>query len=143
MKTVELYTPKGYLDLNKEDKKKICNKCGPKSDFDLIPDHLLFLDIGEACCIHDFMWYVARPCNADKEEADRVFLYNMLRIVEAGTRKFLIKVKIFDRIFRIKNPIYLFRRNLAHKYYTCVSKFGGPFFWRTKNDSKNLMKVNI
>lgn len=53
---------------------------------------------------------------SNKEKADRVFLNNMLRIIEEGSVNWL-------------KPL---RRMRAMKYYSAVKDFGGPAFWSGK-----------
>ena len=54
----------------------------------------------------------------DKEEADRVFLNNLLRII--------------DRENKWYKPTGLMRCR-ARNYYRAVKYFGGPAFWEWKN----------
>ena len=63
---------------------------------------------------------------ADKEEADRVFLNNMLRIIEAKTKFGLLK------------PL---RNRRALKYYEAVKYFGGRSFWKNKNQDKEYREL--
>ena len=105
------------------------NGCGPagwKGKF--IPDHLLWLSITEACNIHDFMYLVGQT-EADREEADRVFKNNMLRIIEAASGNWLTLA---------------IRRKLAKYYHGVVKDMGGTYFWADKNPEetfKNPMEV--
>ncbi len=117
---MHLYAPKTYWRLTPTAKALICNGCGTSGwKGRLVPGHLLWLSIKEACDIHDFMYHVGVTL-ADKEEADRVFLNNMLRIVEAESVWFLKRI----------------RRHMAVDYYGAVRDFGGPAFWDGKNDSE-------
>ena len=61
------------------------------------------------------MYHVGQTVD-DKQEADRVFLNNMLRLIEdaSGWLKCL-------------------RRRRALKYYEAVVVFGGPAYWAGKN----------
>lgn len=115
----KLYAPEEYWSLSDAAKSEICNGCGPKTFNCLIPDSMYGLRVTEACNIHDFMYLIGRT-EADREEADRVFLNNLLRIIEAsggwGVIKFL-------------------RRQRALKYYRAVRWFGGPFYWSGKNQA--------
>ena len=114
--TTELYAPPGYDELSAESKGMVCNGCGPKGLGSwIIPDTLWGLSIEECCNIHDYMYKVGESDN-DKREADRVFLNNMLRVVDSG------------------HPLLKFmRKRRAWKYYEAVSHFGGPAFWSGKN----------
>ena len=109
---VKLYAPPGYWKLSKEEKAKICNGCGAKGsklNF-LIPQG----KFREACNIHDYMYAVGKT-DEDKKVADRVFINNLNRIVEAS------------------NPLLRpLRKLLARSYYEAVSKFGYEAFWKDK-----------
>jgi hypothetical protein len=125
--------------MSDSDKKRICNGCGPQGTFDFIPEHILGVRVSEACQIHDYMYHFAKARIQDKEEADRVFLNNLIRIIDAKSRKYLIKVRVFkNHYFQLRNPLWLIRRELAYRYYQGVKKFGGPAFWAGKNDIYNL-----
>lgn len=119
-----LWAPAAYWTLHPNDKKEICNRCGPRGVFaDYIPNKILGLYIGECCNIHDYMYNKARPNIEDKKKADRVFKNNMLRLIDAKTKwKWLRKM----------------RKWLAEKYYKTVKLFGGPAFWRGKNNTLNM-----
>lgn len=133
-----IFAPKAYWELTKEEKKKICNGCGPQGwKFDIIPDTMWFLDISEACNAHDFMYHVARPTVKDKDEADRVFLNNLTRIIDAKTKK---RIKFFWGSF--VNPIYKMRLHRAKLYYKFVRDHGGPAFWTGKNDSGTIHYID-
>ena len=114
--TIELYEPPGYADLSPESKALICSGCGTKGlGAVLVPNTLWGLSIEECCNIHDYMYKVGKTIE-HKREADRVFLNNMLRVVDTGSKwmKFL-------------------RKRRAWKYYEAVSHFGGPAFWSGKD----------
>ena len=119
---VKLYAPADYWDILPTVRRKIVNGCGPSGwKGKYIPDNLLFLSIKEACDIHDWMYW-ARKTEADREEADRVFLNNMLRIVEAESN--------FATRF--------IRRRLALHYYSVVRDFGALYFWADKNSPETF-----
>lgn len=82
---IELYAPKEYWKLSFESKREICNSCGASSAlFDFVPDNIYGLDISECCNIHDYMYHIGETIE-DKFEADRVFLNNLIRIVDKNT----------------------------------------------------------
>jgi len=110
----KLYEPEGYY---KEDK---CNGCGTGWSASLIPNTIYGLCIYRACCIHDYMYEVGTTIE-DKEEADRVFLNNLLRIIEAKKAWWF--------------PHFL-ARSRAMKYYESVVNFGGLAFWQNKNEKE-------
>jgi hypothetical protein len=111
-----LYQPHSLQSASLEEKLAVCNGCGSaKAKFDFVPDTVYGLSINPACNIHDWM-YAKGKTNEDKLEADRVFLHNMLRLIEkkGGCLKSL-------------------RRRRAWKYYKAVQMFGGTAFWEDKN----------
>ena len=121
--SVALYAPSAYWSLTPKQKSDICNGCGTKGLVGaVVPDSLWGLDITEACHIHDYM-YAIGECIEDKYEADRVFLNNMLRMIDALDSWFLVR---------------WLRTRAAVKYYHAVRDFGGPAFWAGKNDVANL-----
>lgn len=112
MKKVILYAPQKYIDLSKEEKKRICNGCGGrggKINF-LIPQK----EFRECCNIHDFM-YETGITEDDKRKADRLFIYNMNEKCKSlsGLKKFYYK-------------------QLAKIFYKSVVLFGDYYFWKNK-----------
>ncbi len=116
---VKLYYPDSYI--GSDDQKH--GRCGVGRGIleKLVPDTIWGLDIREACKIHDHMYTVAHARIECKEEADRVFFNNMVRIVEFNTTG-----KLLTRL----------RVSRANKYYLAVKNFGGPAFWNKKNEEK-------
>ena len=113
-----LYAPADYWRLSGIAKGRLCNGCGTKGLCGVIvPDTIWGLCITPACDIHDFQ-YATGETIADKESADRAFLNNMLRLIEAGT-----KWRWLKRL----------RARRARTYYDAVRRFGGPAFWAGKN----------
>lgn len=109
---VTLYAPAGYWELSEREKRRICNGCGAKGS------KLAFLlpqgKFKEACNIHDYMYAMGKT-DRDKRIADRVFINNLNRIVEAS--------------HPILQPL---RKALALSYYKAVAQFGDEAFWRHK-----------
>ncbi|MFH1999170.1 MAG: hypothetical protein ABIK28_05795, partial [Planctomycetota bacterium] len=94
--------------------------CGAEnSKFDFVPDTIWGLNISEACNVHDLCYHFAEPKIEQKEEADRIFLNNLYRLIQNHTRLKIMK---------------WLRRRRALKYYLAVKYFGGPAFWDRKND---------
>lgn len=123
-----LYAPSPYGTLSPSAKAELVNGCGSSdAKFDFVPDNLWGLDIYEACCIHDYMYTVGTSL-ADKEEADRVYLNNMLRLIEADNSWFGSLLKMPRR-----------RRALVN--YEFVTAFGGPAFWAGKNKAAEEIVV--
>ena len=94
-----------------------CNGCGAEDSWFRPPETMYGTSILAACIIHDWMYSVG-TCLEDKEEADRVFLNNMFRLI--------------DRDNEWYKPTFAQRRR-ALKYYEAVKYKGGPAFWAGKN----------
>ena len=117
-----LYYPKQYLTTPKNVLDNIINGCGPGGWLvDLVPDHLFFCDITEACNIHDFMYKIGITIE-DKMRADRVFLNNMVRLILSKEYSWY------------SNWLKKRRLALARFYYEMVRDFGGSAFWNGKED---------
>jgi hypothetical protein len=116
--TAKLFAHKGYDDLLPEQKSTICNGMGSANSIlsSFIPNTMYGLDVEECGNIHDYGYHSGKTIE-DKKTADRVFLNNMLRVInhEGG---FLAP----------------FRRRRALKYYEAVVYFGGPAFWTDKSE---------
>jgi hypothetical protein len=120
-----LYCEYGYETATPARIKAIVNGCGPGGwKFDLVPDTMYGLNVNDACNIHDWMYEYGTIID-DKERADRSFLNNLLRIVEART------TKGFGR-----GLLLTLRRRRCKTYYEAVSHFGGPAFWDGKYKQK-------
>ena len=97
------------------------NGCGAeKARFDFVPDTIYGVDIKPACRLHDYAYKVGKTIE-DKQHADREFLNNMLRLIEANKNWYY--------------PTMLARRR-ALKYYEAVVAFGGVAFWEGKNTNE-------
>jgi hypothetical protein len=117
---MKLFAPQSYWNSSQAVRDEITGGCGPGKLGDwLVPDTVWFLSIKEACQIHDWMWHFGET-NKDKKKADRVFLNNMNRIIDANTKwRWLRKL----------------RKRRALKYYLAVKYLGGIAFWRGKNSN--------
>ena len=121
--STELFAPPSYWALTPRQRADICNGCGTKGIVGhIIPDSLYGLSIKEACNIHDYMYRTGSTIE-DKWEADRVFLNNMLRLVDDGSDNW------FTRWVRSRAAV---------KYYYAVRDCGGPAFWQGKNSFDEL-----
>jgi len=126
--SLKLFAPKRYWELTKELREAITNGCGTGGwKGKLVPDHLWFLNIKEACNIHDYMYYVGETIQ-EKDEADRVFLNNMLRIIDFAGGLWILQRR---------------RRRLAIIYYEAVKNFGGPAFWASKNKPEEYRLIEV
>jgi len=122
MKLIKLYAPESY---NEIERSSHCDGCGSGVLERLIPDNILGCNILEACCIHDYMYTVGFSIK-DKEEADRVFLNNMTRLVYAYSAN---KITLNIRLWFVK------------RYYDAVKYYGGEAFWQGKNNDYELKEV--
>jgi hypothetical protein len=130
-----LYAPAEYWKLTVEQKREICNGCGTKGLIGyIVPDSFWGLCIKAACDIHDYMYHIGET-HADKEAADRVFKYNMLRLIDAVPVSDVWLIRQFQ--LRLKRR----RADLAEIYYNVVDKYGGPAFWTGKNDDAEMGMV--
>ena len=109
----ELYTPESYKNASSYEKDRVCNGCGPKGIGSVvIPNSIWGVNITQACNVHD--WMYDRGCTIqDKEQADRVFLNNMIRLIGHSSFRWLTRL----------------RQMSARNYYRAVRDFGGPYFW--------------
>ena len=112
---MKLFKPKGYSALSADEKAKICNGCGSKGLGGwLVPETVWGLNITDCCNIHDYM-YSQGATLQDKEYADRIFLNNLVRKIDSGSKLF-------------RWP----RRRRALKMYWAVNTFGEAAFWDKK-----------
>lgn len=126
-----LFAPSHYWRLQPWEKREICNGCGTKGlGGILVPDTLYGVSIEEACNIHDYMYHVGRTIE-DKKLADRVFLNNMLRLIECRKYPWWLRWLRWLRCQR------------AMKYYQAVRDFGGPAFWKCKNPETQEREVAV
>lgn len=134
MKVIEmqLYAPASYVAAPPETRLQVVNGCGPGGwKAALVPDRMWGLDVSAACDIHDWMYTVGQTL-ADKEEADRVFLNNLHRLIESAPGW-------HNQLWLMKR----LRRNRARVYYEAVHLCGGPAFWDGKNDQSNLIPAAV
>jgi hypothetical protein len=115
-----LFAPAAFLATPTKTLLDVCNGCGAaNAKFDFIPDKIYGTYIGDCCDIHDFMYSEGRTFE-DKQEADRVFLNNLNRIINRACKQKWYKPK-------------LLMRRRAIKYYRAVDLFGGDAYWAGKN----------
>ena len=127
MKPVELYAPQSYIQATPAERERVINGCGPGGWLErLVPDTMYRLDVSEPCNIHDWM-YVTGLTIEDKQRADRAFLNNLVRVIDANTH--------WGWLRRLR-----YRR--ARTYYEAVSNYGGPWFWRNKNQPEDVFIYN-
>ncbi len=111
------FQPNSYHEATPEMIADAAGGCGPGGSGDkYVPDTIWGLRVTPSCSIHDWMYHYGLT-NEDKEVADRVFLNNMLRQIEAA-----------------EGWIKPLRRLRARTYYNAVKYFGGPAFWSNVNE---------
>ena len=113
-----LFAPTGFKLASEELLEKICNGCGAAdAKFDFVPDRIYGTRITSACYIHDYM-YNDGVTIEDKEEADRVFLNNLLRLIDRDKHKWYKPTRL--------------QRIRAKEYYLAVKYFGACAYWAGK-----------
>ena len=122
--TVRFYIPENIEKrLSNKDIEK--NGCGSGWNAAIVPDSWFGIDFTIPCAIHDEMYAVGKTIE-DKDEADRVFLNNMLRI--ANEQSCLLRG---------------IGRFLARRYYNTVVNFGGVAYWDGKNEPDRVIEAYI
>lgn len=109
-KNATLYIPANYDKLSDDDKSRICNGVGSKR-FAFIPESIIGVSIHEPANIHDYMYFVGKNL-WEKGFADRMFLYNMLVVIQ-------------EKESRLNGV----RKRVAFLYYQAVRGFGTPAFF--------------
>jgi hypothetical protein len=123
-----LYAPEGYFRASVYIRQLVSNGCGTDGwKGKLVPETIWGLNISAACDIHDWM-YAAGATTEEKQEADRVFLNNLLRSIEAAGGWGWLQA---------------LRRRRAMVYYRAVKYFGGPAFWADKNKEINFKTAEV
>jgi hypothetical protein len=113
-----LFAPTGFKLASTKKLESICNGCGAaNAKFDFVPDRIYGTCITYACHIHYFMYNEGLTIE-DKQEADRVFLNNLLRLIDKDKHKWYKPTKL--------------QRIRAKEYYQAVDWFGGPAFFNGK-----------
>ena len=89
---LRLFAPASYWSCTDAMRHEIVSGCGPGKGWkaNLVPETLWGLSVHEACDIHDWMYHLGETIE-DKKEADRVFLNNMIRIIDGKTRWNLLR----------------------------------------------------
>lgn len=115
---LKLYAPVEYWNATNEELSGITNGCGTSGwKGMLVPENIWGLPVSESCNIHDWMYHHGQAIE-DKNEADRVFLNNMTRTINAQ---------------RSNSVVRKLRLVRANTYYQAVKNFGGEAFWANKN----------
>lgn len=117
-----LIVPGILAGLSDEKLAGIVNGCGPGSQkVDLVPDSILGIDFFPACLIHDAMYHFGVD-REDKGQADRMFLFNLITLVDKHCKR----DGILNRMQRVAC------REAAFIYYKAVANWGLTAFWSGK-----------
>ena len=115
-KSPQLFAPESYWNATPTERSAVCNGCGTAGwKGKLVPDSMWGLNITKVCNIHDWMYHYGKT-ETERCEADRVFLNNLIRIINAEG-----------------GWLASLRRYRATTYYNSVHNYGGPAFWDNKN----------
>lgn len=109
-----LFAPANFLLASRQTLEETCNGCGAADSWFRPPSTIYGTSIIYACHIHDFMYNEGSTIE-DKEEADRVMLNNMIRLIILDSKKWYKPTRL--QLCR------------AETYYEAVKKYGGPAFW--------------
>ena len=122
---MKLFAPESYW--NDPRVEEVVGGCGPGGFGDLlVPDTVYGMSIKESCRIHDWCYFIGNK-QEDKDEADNIFLNNMIRQITDGTMLWILK---------------RLRLRRAKIYYQMVHFFGGPSFWDDKNEISEFKEIN-
>jgi len=141
----KLFAPARYWTLTPEEKRFLCNGCGPKfhgiGDY-LVPDNILGVNITASCDIHDFMYSEETPFGNDtKDKADRSFRINMIRQIDntmgdpppLKRHRFALVQWFINADRRAWFTLKAKRYKITEIYFEAVSHFGGAAYWKGKN----------
>ena len=110
-----IFAPVSFLLATEQELVDTCNGCGADGSFFRPPATIYFTDVSPSCIVHDWCYSKGFTIE-DKDEADRVFLNNMIRL--------------FNRDDKWLKCLQIRR---AKKYYYAVKLFGGDAYWKGKN----------
>lgn len=85
-----LWTPGTFVSASDEDKKRICNGCGPKGFGGFVPDNILGMNATIVCNIHDWM-YSECETEDDEDISDFYFRENIRRFIKTKQKDEPIK----------------------------------------------------
>ena len=117
-----LCAPATFWAASADLKARVCNGAGPAGYGWLVPDYFMFLCMTAAADIHDWMYWEGHE-QKDKDAADRVFLLNMVAIIEDQTTK----------LFLFGSMLRSTRLGLALIYFIFVSELGKKAYWAGKD----------
>ena len=112
-----IFAPVSFLLATEQQLIEVCNGCGAADSWFRPPETIYLTDVSSTCIVHDWMYNFGHTIE-DKDEADRSFLNNLLRLINLDSGKWY-------------KPTTL-QRARALLYYQSVKTFGGPAFWNGK-----------
>ena len=120
---MKLYAPNEYWAASKEERETHCNGCGSELDLSgkLVPNTMYGLNVRQACCIHDWMYYFGKTY-ADKLFADAIFLLNLTVMI-------LDKSGWWSKLPRLLR---------ATKYFVAVARYGDKSFFDDKEGNTDM-----
>ena len=104
----KLYAPQDYQQASLEQRKVICNGCGPDGFVSrLVPNFILGVDVTEACHIHDWMTTQVFSLN-ERLHADSVFFANLKKLIyKAGGNRVLRWLRVsIARLYHYSVRLY-------------------------------------
>jgi hypothetical protein len=128
----DLMAPLSYWNASQEEIEKKTGGCGPGGLGDwFVPDTMYGESVFLACQIHDWMYGEGKDWK-DKALADRVFMYNMLVLIEDKPFEFGPEDQGLDKL----------RERRVMTYYQAVYHGGEDAFFKGKsplNDTPEVM----
>lgn len=127
-----IVAPLYFWNMTARERREICNGAGPAGKLlwiakaSLVPDTFFGLRITAAANAHDAMYEYGRTW-ADKRNADRVFLFNMISLVDERTTR----RKVLGTILRV------LRWHRAWIYFLAVRFMGYSAFKKKSKGRKN------
>jgi len=110
-----IFAPVSFLLATEQQLIEVCNGCGAADSWFRPPETIYLTDVSSTCIVHDWCYSMGKTIE-DKEEADRIFLNNMIRIFN--------RANTWYKCLQVRR---------AKKYYYAVKLFGGAAFWAGKN----------
>ena len=148
-KEMKLFALPSFWKATAEEKRAVCNGCGPKRFFlgELVPDEWFDVCFTGPCDIHDWGYKYREPfCIESKQVEDRALRNNLVRVIDYEMGECPPKHKHWWQ-FRVKRKRqqWLMKRRMLYKiaeaYYFFVDRFGGPAYWADKNKPEEMGEV--
>jgi len=128
----EMYVPESYVTASPEKRNRVANGCGPAKGIIPIPDAFWGVDLGEACNIHDWMYYKGKNYD-DKIFADKAFLHNINVIIDEHQDPLTDFLDVTPWLVPMR------RRN-GFRYYAAVALIGDDPYWRSGDKVRDFVR---